>query len=592
VVRNNRATALLGLLRPQEAIADADMALLENPNDAQALYNRGAGLMILGQHKDALANFNRALSINPHFADALTYRGIVLAVFNRHEEAIADYNAALAIKPGDIEILYNRATSLWVLKRFEEVIPDCERVLKANPNFKYARGILVQGRLQCADWNELAENKAKMSADLGAGSWTPNPLQSVLLFDNPQNLQQSARMWTAAECAPHAKPLWQGKSASHKRLRIGYMSGDFRLHAVALLIAGVFESHDKPRFETMAISTGPNDGSPMRRRLEAAFDRFVDVTDQDDAAVAGMLHDMELDILVDLNGFTLHGRTPVMARRPSGIQVNYLGYPGTMGAPYIDYIIADRTVIPEAHQPFFDEKVVYLPNAYLPNDSSRAIGPTPSRAEAGLPETGFVFGTFNDVLKITPEMFSIWMRLLQQVPGSVLWQARANPTAMRNLRREAEARGIAGERIVFAPYVYAPEEHLARLRLVDLFLDTLPYNGHATACDALWVGVPIVSLIGQSFAGRVGASVLNAVGLPELIANDPANYEALALKLARDSAALAAIKAKLVRQRDASALFDTARFTRHLEAAYLTMWERQQRGEAPASFAVDDISAS
>jgi predicted O-linked N-acetylglucosamine transferase (SPINDLY family) len=301
---------------------------------------------------------------------------------------------------------------------------------------------------------------------------------------------------------------------------------------------------------------------------------------------------MQLDILVDLNGFTLHGRTPVLARRPAGIQVNYLGYPGTMGAPYIDYIIADRIVIPETQRPFLDEKVVYLPHAYLPNDSSRAIAPAPSRAAAGLPETGFVFGAFNDILKITPEMFSLWMRLLQQVPGSVLWQARATPTAMRNLRREAEARGIARERIVFAPYVDAPEEHLARLRLADLFPDTLPYNGHATACDALWVGVPMVTLIGQSFAGRVGASVLKAVGLPELITDNTADYEALALKLARDPAAHTAIKAKLARQRDASALFDTARFTRHLEAAFLTMWERQRRGEAPASFAVDETKAS
>ena len=589
VVLNNRATALLGLLRPEEAIADADIVLRENSNDAQALYNRGAGLMILGRHKEALPHFDKALSINANFADALTYRGIARAVFNRHEEALTDYNAALAIKPGDIEILYNRATSLWVLKRFEEVIPDCEQVLKTNPNFKYARGILLQGRLQCCDWNGLTENKARMAADLRGGSWTPNPLQSVLLFDSPESLQQSARRWVAAECVPSTKPLWRGERYRHGRIRIGYMSGDFRLHAVALLIAGVFEHHDKSRFETTAISIGPNDNSPMRRRLEAAFDRFVDVTEQTDAEAADLLRDMQLDILVDLSGFTLHARTSILARRPAGIQVNYLGFPGSMGAPYIDYIIADRTVIPESHQPFFDEKVAYLLHTYLPNDATRAIAErTLCRAEAGLPETGFVFGTFNDLIKITPEMFSIWMRLLEQVAGSVLWQARANPTAIRNLRREAEARGIAGERIVFAPHVYAPEEHLARLRLADLFLDTLPYNAHATACDALWVGVPMVTLMGRSFAGRVGASLLNAVGLPELIAHSPAEYEALALKLARDCAAHAAVKAKLAANRGTYPLFDTARFTRTLEAAYLAMWERHQRGEPPASFVVSE----
>ena len=592
VVLNNRATALLGLLRPDEAIADADIVLRENPNDAEALYNRGAGLVILGQHKEALAQFDKALSINPNSAEALTYRGIVRAVFNRHEEALQDYNAALAIKPGDSEILYNRATSLWVLKRFDEVIPDCEQVLRKNPNFKYARGLLVHGQLHCCDWRELPEEKARIAADLLGGLWTPNPLQSILLFDSPESLQQSAHMWIAAECAPSLKPLWRGERYRHDRIRVGYMSGDFRLHAVSLLMAGVFERHDRSRFETTAISTGPNDGSPMRRRLEAAFDRFVDVTDQADAEAADMLRDMELDILVDLNGFTLHGRTPILARRPAGLQVNYLGFPGTMGAPYIDYIIADRTIIPEPHQPFFDEKIAYLPDTYLPNDATRAVADrTPSRAEAGLPVTGFVFGTFNDPAKITPEMFSIWMRLLEQVPGSVLWLSRANLTAMCNLRREAEARGIAGDRIVFASFIDAPGEHLARLRLADLFLDTLPYNAHATACDALWAGVPVVSLMGTSFAGRVGASLLNAVGLPELIAHSPAEYEALALKLAHEPAALAAMKAKLADNRATQPLFDTARFTRNLEAAYLTMWERHQRGEPPASFAVNEAAA-
>jgi predicted O-linked N-acetylglucosamine transferase (SPINDLY family) len=584
-VQNNRATALLGLLRQEEALAAAELALCENPQDAHALYNRGAALMMIGRLPESLSQFDKALSVNRDYADALIYRGIVLAVLNRHEEALASYNMALVIRPGDIEILYNRATSLWALKRFEEAIPDCEEVLKRNPHFKYARGNLVQSRLQCCDWQNLTEDKVKIVTDLHNGVLTLNPLQSIVLFDSPDMLLQAARLWIANECAPAMTPLWQGEIHKHDRIRIAYMSADFRMHAVALLVAGVFEHHDRTRFETTAISIGPNDSSPMRARLETAFDRFIDVQDRTDAEVAELIREMEIDILIDLTGFTQHGRTGILARRPAGIQVNFLGFPGTMGAPYIDYILVDETVIVEADQRYFEEKVAYLPETYLPNDFTRAIAEhSPSRAESGLPENGFVFCTFNNLSKITPETFDVWMRLLENVPDSVLWLSQANPSAIRNLRREAQARGIAGNRILFAPFVQAPEEHLARLRLADLFLDTRPYNAHATACDALWAGVPMVTQIGSSFAGRVGASLLTAIGLPELIAHSEDEYEALALRLARDPTALALLKEKLANNRMTHPLFDTARFTRDLESAYLAMWERHRRGESPRGF--------
>ncbi|HEY4264608.1 MAG TPA: tetratricopeptide repeat protein [Micropepsaceae bacterium] len=584
-VQNNRATALLGLLRQEEALAAAELALCENPQDAHALYNRGAALMMIGRLPESLSQFDKALSVNRDYADALIYRGIVLAVLNRHEEALASYNMALVIRPGDIEILYNRATSLWALKRFEEAIPDCEEVLKRNPHFKYARGNLVQSRLQCCDWQNLTEDKVKIVTDLHNGVLTLNPLQSIVLFDSPDMLLQAARLWIANECAPAMTPLWQGEIHKHDRIRIAYMSADFRMHAVALLVAGVFEHHDRTRFETTAISIGPNDSSPMRARLETAFDRFIDVQDRTDAEVAELIREMEIDILIDLTGFTQHGRTGILARRPAGIQVNFLGFPGTMGAPYIDYILVDETVIVEADQRYFEEKVAYLPETYLPNDFTRAIAEhSPSRAESGLPENGFVFCTFNNLSKITPETFDVWMRLLENVPDSVLWLSQANPSAIRNLRREAQARGIAGNRILFAPFVQAPEEHLARLRLADLFLDTRPYNAHATACDALWAGVPMVTQIGSSFAGRVGASLLTAIGLPELIAHSEEEYEALALRLARDPTALALLKEKLANNRMTHPLFDTARFTRDLESAYLAMWERHRRGESPRGF--------
>jgi len=300
-----------------------------------------------------------------------------------------------------------------------------------------------------------------------------------------------------------------------------------------------------------------------------------------------LLREMEVDIAVDLSGFTEHSRTPILARRPVGLQVNFLGFPGTMGAPYIDYIIGDPTIIPDTQRSFYQEKVAYLPHTYLPNDSARVIAEkTFTRAEQGLPEHGFVFCTFNNLFKIRPEIFEIWMRLLRSVDESVLWLPELIRSAMENLRHEAETRGVAGERICFAPFVPSPEEHLARLKLADLFLDTLPYNAHATTCDALWAGVPVLTRIGNSFAGRVGASVLSAVGLPELITHTAEEYEALALRLAQDPAMLKGLRGKLARNRLSQPLFDTARFTRNLESAYVTMWERHQRGEPPESFAV------
>jgi predicted O-linked N-acetylglucosamine transferase (SPINDLY family) len=351
-------------------------------------------------------------------------------------------------------------------------------------------------------------------------------------------------------------------------------------------MAGVFEHRDRARFETVAISFGPGDKTPVRKRLEAGFERFIDISGKTDVEIAACVRGMEIDIAVDLMGFTGECRSFILAQRPAPVQVNYLGFPGTMGAPWIDYIIADPSVIPVSQQGHFAEKIAYLPHCYLPADRTRAIAERPTRLQAGLPESGFVFASFNNSYKFNPAMFAIWMRLLAAVEGSVLWLPENNPPAMRNLAREAKAHGVAPERIVFAPPVPGHENHLARLTLADLFLDTLPYNAHTTAIDALWAGVPLLTLEGNSFAGRVAASALEAAGLPELIASNAAEYEAAALRLARDPEALAGLKAKLAHNRLSCPLFDTVSFTRHLESAFATMWERQERGLPPASFAV------
>jgi len=387
------------------------------------------------------------------------------------------------------------------------------------------------------------------------------------------------------------EPLWRGERYAHERIRVAYVSADLRAaHPVAQQLVGVLERHARARFETIGVSLTAEEATPMRERLRNALDRWITVERKGDREVAALLREMEVDIAVDLTGHTANARPGIFALRGAPIQVSYLGYPGTQGADYIDYIIADACVIPEDQRQYYSEQVAYLPDTFMPTERWAIDARTPTRAEAGLPEGGFVFCCFNTPYKIAPEVFDIWMRLLRQVEGSVLWLSGMVPMAADNLRRQAQARGVDGGRLIFAPRLERKEDYLARLRQADLFLDTLPYNAHATASDALWAGVPVLTRSGATFAGRVAASLLRAVGLPELITPSAQDYEALALKLAREPALLAEIKDKLARNRDTCPLFDTARYARHLEAAYTTMWEIQQRGKPPKSFAVAPIS--
>ncbi len=376
------------------------------------------------------------------------------------------------------------------------------------------------------------------------------------------------------------------RGAAHDRLRIAYVSADFREHPVSRMIARVIERHDRARFAVTAVALNPSDGGALRRRLDAAFERTIDATRMSDRQLAARLDAEEIDIAIDLSGYTQNGRPAIFAARAAPVQVNWFGYPGTMSAPFIDYIVANSIVIPEAARHCYTEAIVALPEIYYANDAARAIpAAAPSRAEHGLPERGFVFSCFNAGYKLTPEMFERWMRLVAAVEGSVLWLYADNEWSRANLAREAEARGVAPERLVFAAPADWPA-HLSRMRLADLFLDTLPYNAHTTASDALWAGLPLVTVAGRSFPARVAASLLTAIGLPELIADSPEGYESVALDLARDPGRLAAMKAKLERNRAAGKLFDAARFCRAIEAAYLAMWERHRSGQKPQGFAV------
>jgi protein O-GlcNAc transferase len=583
---SNRANALLQLARHEEALASCDRALAIRPDYAEALNNRGLALLALARHGEALASYSRALAIKPDYAEALSNRGNVLLELRRHEEALASHGGALAIRPDHAGALNNRGNALLELRRHEEAAKDFERLLAVKPDWDYAQGNMLHSQLHCCDWKDYSRKVELIVNDVVAGKRAAHPFIFLSVSESPRDQLLCARTFSRDRYAASAHALWKGERYHHERIRIAYLSADFHRHPVAYLMAGLFEAHDKSRFEITAISFGPDSKDDMRTRLENSFDHFIDVRSQSDRDVALLVKELEIDIALDLKGYTERGRTGILALRAAPVQVNFLGYPGTMGADYIDYILADRFVIPKEWHSFYTEKVAYLPDTYQANDSKRRISEyTPTRADAGLPETGFVFCSFSDSYKITPPVFDAWMRLLHQIAGSVLWLLEGNAAAIRNLRRHAEKRGVAPDRLVFAPRVKL-EDHLARHRLAGFFLDTLPYNAHTTASDALWAGLPVATCVGSSFAGRVAGSLLNAVGLPELITDNLEDYEALALKLARDKNLLAAIKAKLAQNRETFPLFDTDRFRRHIESAYETMWERYQRGEPPASFTV------
>jgi predicted O-linked N-acetylglucosamine transferase (SPINDLY family) len=494
---------------------------------------------------------------------------------------------------GAAEAWCRRAEALFAVQRFAEAAAASDRALALEAEHVEAQRIGIRSRIFAYDWSQRDAEKRRITAALKAGRRVISPDNHRIICDSSEENLIAARLHS--ERFPQEAPLWRGERYRHERIRIAYKSTDFRQHPVGHSLAGCFEHHDKSRFETFAISLQPGDGSAVRQRIEAAFDHFIDAESLSDEQVAQMMRAREIDIVIDLNGyasFAHSGRLGILTRRPVPVQVNYFGYCGTLALPYIDYIIADRTVIPEEHRIHYSERVVYLPDTYWPTDRDYAMPKSaPTRSEVGLPPTGFVFACHNNTFKIGPDTFDIWMRLLRAIDGSVLWLLEDNPRAAASLRRQAALRGVGPERIVFAPR-RSHEEYLARLPLADLLVDTLPYNAHTTACDALWMGLPVVTCCGEPFPARVAASLLKAIGLPELITEDLAEYEALALALARDPARLAAIKSKLWRNRGTEPLFDTARFTRHLEAAYRAMWERQQAGLPPASFAVGAMDAT
>jgi predicted O-linked N-acetylglucosamine transferase (SPINDLY family) len=613
----NRAAVLRHFRRLEDALAAYERAIALKGDYVEAHINRGHLLQEMGRDEDAVNAYERAIALRPQLPDAFDRRGVSLARLRRLSEALASYDHAIALQPARVETHVNRGTLLQDMLHFEQAIASYDKAIQLGPGSadahrnrasallklkhtaaaieSYDRALALQpdlpnllgasryARMGVCDWSGLEEDVKRLKAALLAERPICLPLPVVALFDEPKLHHLAARICVRDTCPPdNALGPLQART-SRDRIRVGYFSADFRSHPVSLLAVGMFEAHDRSRFETIAFAFGPvATADPVRARLERSFERFLDVDGHSDPQIASLARELGIDIAIDLGGFTENARTRIFALRAAPVQISYLGYPGTSAAPYMDYLVADRTLIPSGSEHFYAEKIIYLPDSYQPNDSKREISTKQfTRTELGLPENGIVFCCFNRYFKLTPGTFNGWMRILAAVAGSVLWLTEADSLVKINLRAAASRHGIDPRRLIFAPRMPSMADHVARQRAADLFLDTLPFNAHTTASDALAAGLPVLTCAGQTLAGRVAASLLKAVGLPELITSGQQEYEALAVRLATHPVGLQALRQKLLANLPNAPLFDTERFTRAFESALIRVHERAQAGLSP-----------
>ncbi len=595
------ALHLLGMIalqkgQTEQALEWVNKSLLARPDDAPTLNTQAVALNDLNRHAQALGACDHALRLRPEMADVHYNRGNALMGLERMQEAVQGYAQAIRLEPDYAKAYANAGLAFAALRRFAQAIAAYDKAIALGANIDFLLGNRLQARMPVCDWTGIEPEIAAMLQAVDQGQAAATPMTVLALTDRADLHLKAAQTWVARKhppatpskaIAPKRKVADQGNG----RIRVGYFSMDFRNHPVSWLTAGVFEHHDRERFEIFAFSYGPATGDEMHTRLQSAFDRFIDIRHLGDDAVVQLVQSLGLDIAVDLAGLTGDARTSLFARRLAPVQVNYIGFPGTMGAPYMDYIIADETLVPASSRGLYSEKIASLP-CFQANDRIRRISDRVfSRAELGLAHAKFVFCNFNRSYKLVPAVFHSWMRILASVPGSMLLLHSDSDTAQNNLREHAAGQGIDPARLVFCAHLPVAD-YLARFRAADLFLDSFPFNGGTTVSDALWAGLPLLTYPGQAFASRMAASLLTAIELPELIAADAAHYEARAIELALDPMQLAALRAKLARNRLTTSLFDTAGFTRHLEKAYDLMHERSVAGQAPDHIHVSPTSPS
>ena len=571
-----------------EALNQYSKAIQLKPSFAEAWTNKSNILCKLKRLDEALAASEKAIQLMPNLAEAWSSRGFILYRMKLYDEAIASSEKSTQLKPDLAEPYYNLGNIFHYQKEFELAIRNYEKTHNLDPEYEYVTGAILRVKMSICIWENFDNQRNLILHKIHAGEKASEPFAIATFADAPSTKRICSEIWVQERYPLNTSlgPIY--KNPKKKKIILGYYSADFRNHAVSFLIAELFELHNQEQFELIAFTFGPEVKDEMHNRLSKSFNQFIDIRNKSDQEVAILSRKLGVDIAIDLVGLTRDCRPGIFSFRAAPIQVNYLGYPGTMGTNFIDYVIADNTLIPAKSQEFYSEKIIYLPDSYQVNDRKKIIADKQfSRAELGLPEDSFVFCCFNNNYKILPTTFLGWMRVLRAVEGSVFWLFQDNDWVTNNLKKEAEKQGVESSRLIFAKHMFLPE-HLARHRQADLFLDTFPYNAHTTASDALWAGLPVLTMKGESFASRVAASLLTAIDLPELITNSQEHYEALAIELATNPAKLKAIKAKLETNRLTTPLFDTPRFTKHLEDAYTKMYERYHADLPPEHIYIEE----
>lgn len=581
------ATLAVDWARYDEAIKHCETLLAREPGNASALAKLAFAHHIKKHPVKARLFADKALAASSNNTEALLVQGHLVSSEGRHEEALAHYQKAVDSSPGSGPAHLYAGQMLSQLKRFDQGLRMLEKARDLEPEQNGILESLVDIKLSSVDWQGLDALIADLKQTVVSEHIQNQPLTLAKVFNDPMLLKQGAeKVGQSNTLNAQDKPKFARRDPRRQKIRVAYVSADFGEHPVALLLLETLARHNKDRFELYAFSLGPLHDDQMNRRITQCFDRFLDVHESSDSDVADLARDLGIDIAIDLTGYTAKCRPGIFAHRAAPVQVNYLGFPGTLGAPYMDYMIADPVVIPPELRKAYTEQIAYLPHQFMPNDTRRAVSAPPSRASQQLPEQGFVFCGFNNLNKLTPEVFDSWMRILQAVPGSVLW-LQAGGAVQKPLREQAEARGVDGGRLVFAGRVPGQADHLARYALADLFVDTAPYNAHATAMDALWAGLPVLTCMGQTFASRVAGSLVTAAGLPELACTERSEFERLAIEIATTPGRAQTLKQKLAEGRAQAPLYDNALFTRHLEALYEQMYQRHLQSLPPTSLSLD-----
>jgi len=585
---NGLGNAFIKLQKFDQAIINFNQALKINPNYFEAYNNLGSVFINLQKFDEAMASYDQSLKIKPDNAHAYHGKAYILMKSLKLEEAVKNWNKAIEINSNFIAAHVERGHALVILNRLDEALESYNNAYALNPDYKFLLGNLVHTKFKICSWESTIENLEKLKNKIIKSEKSTPPFPTLAFFDSLELQKISTEIWIKENFSKESSIKKIPKRESEKKIRIGYYSADYYEHATSYLMVKLIELHDKSKFEIFGFSFGPNKDDKMGKRISKAFDQFIDVNLKTDKEVAQLSRDLKIDIAVDLKGFTQFSRFGIFVEKCAPIQVNYLGHPGTLASNCIDYIIADKVLIPEKNQKNYSEKIIYLPHCYQVNDSNKKISDKVfTRKELELPKDSFIFCCFNKNYKITPNVFDCWMKILKKVNGSVLWLFENNPITIKNLQQEANKREVGSDRLIFAkPMVL--EKHLARHKIADLFLDTFPYTAHTTCSDALWAGLPVLTCSGESFASRVSASILNAIGLPELNTRTHKEYEDMAIELANNPIRLKEIKNKLEKNKLEKPLFNTKLFTKHIESAYTEMHKKYIKNEKPNHINIEE----